>query len=84
MSDNEQSNVSQDENRILETQGTENQYLIHILEDAYKKYLGETEQIEIRLRLEEDKVLLSKTKIMNLEEELRNIKGFYNLIRGTR
>ena len=83
MSDNLESNVSQDQIRILKKQCEDHECLIHMLEDAYKQSLGETEQMEIRLKLEEDKVLSSKTKIVSLEEELINIKGFYNLIGGT-
>jgi len=51
-----------------------------MLEDAYKQSLGETKNMEIQFKLEEDKVLLLNAKIMSLEKELLNIKGFYNLI----
>ena len=80
MSDTVESNVIQYQIFFLKKQCEDHECLIHMLEDAYKQSLGETKNMEIQFKLEEDKVLSLNAKIMSLEKELLNIKGFYNLI----
>ena len=73
MSNNAESDIRDEKIRNFEKQCEEQECLIHMLEDAYKQSLGETEQMETRLRQEEVKGLSLATNITDLENELRNI-----------